>query len=918
MARLTWREPDGSTRCVTVDDAIVLGRDPEADCILSSRGVSRLHARVARGEEGWILEDLGSTNGTLLNGDRLESPVRLRSGDRIRLGKALLEFETETEFVDDSSGPEPTQPLPRTLEYERLAQAGLEGMRGDLPERLPRSFGKFQLLELLGQGGMGRVYRAEDQESGRIVALKLIRSHIGRRESFLEYFYNREAVLAREIEHQNVVRVYEHGVDHDQHWISMEDVRGESLSRVLRRGRLASAEVLEILRQVACGLAAAHRQGVVHSDIKPGNLILTERFRGKDGSSEVDEEDSGQILELDDTESAIEFARNRKHRDEGLEAEVRRRLGERSVPAVLDDPPYFHRASEMRFLEHYLERLGEGRGFFVLLGGERGVGKKRIVSEFVLARRDVTLIDDKDVAFYELDCARIEGIPLLYEQMAGQKSGVDFNLRQTVDDILRLTEASPRPMVVRILELGKASALVCYLIVSWARRMSREPILLVATLDPEEPRENDSVRSLIDMVKDVLKSLYLRPLTEYQIQRYLDMLFPGGAAREDLAANLYRLSNGNFARLFELLRSFFERGILKSDPDTSFVIYNPSPREIELEEGKNLYEKYRSYGRVEQQVLQAAAFIGQHFFFDALQRFSNLDETALFFILRQLLADGFLHEDARTWYRFTNNSFQHYIAERVPPPERPHLHRRVAQVLQSAPVRECAALYQLRGHHLDGCREFSKAVDAYLEGAHLARSNYESDAAREMYQEILRIYRELGRSEGPRREVNAVLRSWFRRDGNWYEILGELASRREEVIVKIADFGISFRTEDEERGYHLGKRPVMGTPRYIAPERAKGEQGGPKSDVFSLGIIAYEMAVGRPPFPELEKKRVARAYQTRPVRLPAAALSRFPAGFAALVEGMVQIDPQRRFDAERVVREIVKIQFDLATHRNGG
>src|SRR5690606_13074417 len=138
---------------------------------------------------------------------------------------------------------------------------------------------------LLGQGGMGRVYRAEDRESGRIVALKLIRAQIGRRESFLEFFYQREAVLAREIDHQNVVRVYEHGVEGDQHWISMEYVGGSPLSRLLRRRRLSPVEVLEILRQAACGLAAAHREGVVHNDVKPGNLIITDRFFSTTGDA---------------------------------------------------------------------------------------------------------------------------------------------------------------------------------------------------------------------------------------------------------------------------------------------------------------------------------------------------------------------------------------------------------------------------------------------------------------------------------------------------------------------------------------------------------------------------------------------------------------------------------------------------------
>jgi len=131
--------------------------------------------------------------------------------------------------------------------------------------------------------------------------------------------------------------------------------------------------------------------------------------------------------------------------------------------------------------------------------------------------------------------------------------------------------------------------------------------------------------------------------------------------------------------------------------------------------------------------------------------------------------------------------------------------------------------------------------------------------------------------------------------------------------VKIADFGISFRMRDEERGYQLGKRPALGTPRYIAPERGKGEYGGFKSDVFSLGIITYEMAVGKPPFPELKGNDVIQANCELRVTLPPDVAKRFPVGMRTLLDGMLQKDSQLRWDAERVVQEVVKLQFDTRT-----
>ena len=158
----------------------------------------------------------------------------------------------------------------------------------------------------------------------------------------------------------------------------------------------------------------------------------------------------------------------------------------------------------------------------------------------------------------------------------------------------------------------------------------------------------------------------------------------------------------------------------------------------------------------------------------------------------------------------------------------------------------------------------------------------------------------------------SCLEGLFRRDANWYEVLGELGAEGHRALVKIADFGISFRTADEERGYAVGTRPMLGTPRYIAPERGKGEYGGTRSDIFSLGIIAYELITGRAPFPGLKKRQVVEAYQSHPIRLPAEHVGKFPAGFGELFDGMTAIDPSRRWDAERVVPRSSRLQFDLA------
>jgi serine/threonine protein kinase len=440
--------------------------------------------------------------------------------------------------------------------------------------------------------------------------------------------------------------------------------------------------------------------------------------------------------------------------------------------------------------------------------------------------------------------------------------------------------------------------------------MPNHGLVLLASLDPEDIRQNGSLKDLLERIALHSKEVYLRPLTEYQIQRYLQYIFRDALTGLDLAPDLYRLSRGNFAKLLEVLRGFFERGILAMDQPSGRLLYRPRAQEFELEEGKHLYEKTRSYGKVEQRVLEHAAFIGTRFLFDTLLKLYDVNETSLFFIVRTLITEGFFVEESRTWYSFTNTAFQRYMADRIPSADRPHIHRKVSRLLQMVPVPESAELFQLRARHLAGCHEYPKAVMCLLEGAHLARNEYRVDLARDMFQEIIAIYRLLARREAVRKEVTGILRDWFRRDGNWYEILGELGSDAPEPKVKITDFGISFRMKDEERGYQVEKRPLLGTPRYMAPERSKGEYGGFKSDIFALGIITYEMTVGEPPFPELKGNDVIQANREQRISLPADLLQEYPVGMQALVSGMLEKDPLRRWDSERVLREVVKLQFD--------
>jgi serine/threonine-protein kinase len=136
--------------------------------------------------------------------------------------------------------------------------------------------GRYRIVSLLGRGGMGEVFRADDLTLSQPVALKFLpESTIDR--SMLERFRN-EVRIARRISHPNVCRVYDIGETDNQVFLSMEYVDGEDLSSLLRRiGRLPRDKALEIARKICAGLAAAHDKGVLHRDLKPSNIMIDAR-----------------------------------------------------------------------------------------------------------------------------------------------------------------------------------------------------------------------------------------------------------------------------------------------------------------------------------------------------------------------------------------------------------------------------------------------------------------------------------------------------------------------------------------------------------------------------------------------------------------------------------------------------------------
>ncbi|MGI9519659.1 MAG: protein kinase domain-containing protein, partial [Pirellulaceae bacterium] len=210
-------------------------------------------------------------------------------GDTVRLldnGDTLDELARQVMLEAPAPGPEQT----RVDELiQRIQTSGKDPQRltGDVVDRsaevtmllAPSSnpdhlgcIAHYEVVELLGAGGTGVVYKATDTQLQRVVALKILRPSLGRmaRERFLA-----EARAAAAIDHEQVMTIYHVGEEEPLAWIAMQWIPGETLEQRLRREPVQDDEIIaSVCRQMAQGLAAAHQQGLIHRDIKPANIWI--------------------------------------------------------------------------------------------------------------------------------------------------------------------------------------------------------------------------------------------------------------------------------------------------------------------------------------------------------------------------------------------------------------------------------------------------------------------------------------------------------------------------------------------------------------------------------------------------------------------------------------------------------------------
>ncbi|MDP9290984.1 MAG: serine/threonine protein kinase, partial [Verrucomicrobiota bacterium] len=223
--------------------------------------------------------------------------------------------------------------------------------------RTRTQFHNFTILEVLGSGGMGTVYRALDVNLNRPVAFKVLRAELSENRAHIEKF-EREAGITASVNHPHVVKVFSCSSDHGLFYIAMELVDKGSLDDLMNlQGRVAEAQVLEVGIQIAQGLAAAYARGLIHRDVKPGNILFADAHTAKIvdfGLALLLEEEAAERGEVWGTPYYI-APEKLNHEPEDFRSDIYS-LGGTLFHAVAGRPPFEAESASLVALKHLKSR----------------------------------------------------------------------------------------------------------------------------------------------------------------------------------------------------------------------------------------------------------------------------------------------------------------------------------------------------------------------------------------------------------------------------------------------------------------------------------------------------------------------------------------------------------------------------------
>ncbi|MDH7488701.1 MAG: protein kinase [Anaerolineae bacterium] len=682
--------------------------------------------------------------------------------------------------------------------------------------------GPYRPLRVIGRGGMGAVYLAQHQETGREVALKVLPPEYSAMPDRVARFL-REGMAGTRLRHRNIVETYEVGEDNGSYYIAMEYIRSESLRERMDRQALDLRTSLEIALQVSEALAHAHAHHIVHRDLKPSNIMLTaegtvkvmdfglakvadasavtmagvlmgtvayispEQARGDTTDARSDlyslgvmlyEMISGQLPFVAENTAALIF----KHINEqpipvrrlapealpavdGLVWRLLHKQPEQrfqsavelasairlcldaldkgtSLPATLFDPtlpsdemlatshiPLVGRDRELAFLRQALERARNSRGGLVLVSGEAGLGKTRLVAEIQREARKVGFLCLTGHCLYQEDpnpylpfveilqsyldtretmvgtpededtithlIARLSNF-LPYAATGGTPTAHDAlgwadaqtALFETIRQVLTAL-GQRQPLLLFVDDLQWASVATLRLLHYLARNIQAAPILLVGTYREEDIRQETGAEPhpLQEVMQRMSRErlferLTLAPLTREQSDALVKQVLPGAPEDSDFLARVYTETEGNPFFILEALRMWQEEGQLVYTEAGWRLIGKPDEMRVPQRVHDVIIRRLQRLDETSREILDVAAVMGRRFTVETISAALGLSKVELLRRLGRLEKNHQLIAFESGTYTFTHHLIRDVLYKELAEPLRVEYHLIIAKRLE--------------------------------------------------------------------------------------------------------------------------------------------------------------------------------------------------------------------------------------------
>lgn len=763
----------------------------------------------------------------------------------------------------------------------------------------------YRIIEELGRGGMGIVYKAEDTRSGRPVALKLISPELAADLKTKKKFF-REARLASSLQHPNICTVHEiDETDEGDLYISLDYYEGSTLKVIISRGDAPLDLLLNYGGQIASGIASAHEKGIIHRDIKPGNIMVTHdglvkildfglaKLANKDGSTtsgralgtlsyispeqaigkKVDhltdiwslgvvlyemftgqlpfshEFDAAVIYSILDTSpfppseiredvpeelERVIYRCLRKKKEERLQsatelmqelnrirASLKAVTGNRESTQSTSVAPFKHkvtdesvkpktsslsewkvqssmvgREKETDTLNYYLMRLIQGEGFIVNVTGEAGIGKSRLVAEF-LQKKEVSrtvvlegraVSEGQNLGFHplieiirnlaEIDEADDEPQALIKLEKSIRKycPGDADEVYPFIATMMGMTLAGPEkerivniegegleklilknfrtlisgaanlhPLIILIEDLHWADQSTIGLLKSLYRLAQDHPILFLNVFRPGFEETGNRIReSIRDRYEKYQTEIVLDPLDEQQSDILIRQLLLSAIPPSGITGLIKQKVEGNPFFLEEVIRSMIEEGIIMQEGRQ--VIFTKRTVSLFIPESiqELLITRIDKLEEDIQQLIRLAAVIGRQFYDIVLREVAG-DELDVDGILDQLMQIQMVRKRVRLGeveYLFKHALIQQAVYESLLPDTRKEMHLKVAASIEKVFLERIQEFYGVLAYHYSQSEAMERAENfLILAGERALRSSASSEAIH-FYKEALTIYQE--------------------------------------------------------------------------------------------------------------------------------------------------------------------------------